>query len=54
MNYKVELTTQGWELILNALDALPHGKVRGLIDELHRQLQPQLDKTRAETLQPQT
>ena len=41
MNLKVELTINGWQMILEGLDNLPHGKVRPLIDEVQRQLQPQ-------------
>jgi hypothetical protein len=46
MNLKVELTINGWQMILEGLDNLPHGKVRPLIDEVQRQLQPQIESLR--------
>jgi hypothetical protein len=48
--YNVRMVEGGVQLVLTALNQLPHGQVRGLIDEIATQYQEQ--KPRAEATPP--
>ncbi len=48
--YNIQMVEGGVQLVLTALNQLPHGQVRGLIDEIATQYQEQ--KPRAEATPP--